>query len=67
VGFTPHKLFQLFESGLAQQIQEGAGVRPRESPKRVNLVECARASDEHNFSTQLFKPARCASKSTLQG
>ena len=65
-GFHSDKLFQLFESGLAQQIQEGSGFAPR-NHQAVDLVELLGLLDEHNFGTQLFKPAAVRVEITLQG
>ena len=65
-GFHSDKLFQLFEPGLAQQIQEGSGFAPR-NHQAVDLVELLGLLDEQNFGTQLFKPAAVRVEITLQG
>ena len=65
-GFHCDKLFQLFEPGLAQQIQESSGFAPG-NHQTVDLVELLGLLDEHNFSTQLFKPAAVRVEITLQG
>jgi hypothetical protein len=65
-GFHSDKLFQLFEPGSAQQIEEGSGFAPR-NHQAVDLVELLGLLDEHNLGIQLFKPAAVRVEITLQG
>jgi hypothetical protein len=65
-GFHSDKLFQLFEPGLAQQIQEGSGFATG-NDQAIDLVELLGLLDEHNFGSQLLEPAAVRVEIALQG
>ncbi len=65
-GLYMDELFQLFESGFAEQLEKCAGFAAG-NHQAVNLVELFRLSDEHNFRAQLFEPFAVRVEIALQG
>jgi hypothetical protein len=64
-GFHAHELFQLFESGFAEQFQKRARFTAGDH-QAVDFVELLGLPDEHNFSTQLLEPFAVRVKVALQ-
>ena len=65
-GLGVDELFQLFESGVAQELQEGARFAARDH-EAINDVEFLGFLDQHNFGTQLLEPAAVSVEIALQG
>ena len=65
-GFGVDELFELFESGLAEQFQEGAGLAAGDD-EAVDGVELLGLFYEDNFGTELFEPAAVGVEIALQG
>ena len=65
-GLGVNEFFQLFESAVAQELQERARLAAGDH-EAVNGVEFLGFSDEHNFGAQLLEPAAMGVEITLQG
>jgi hypothetical protein len=61
-----HELFQFFESGFAQQLEEGTGLAAGDD-EAVDFVELLGFLDKHNFGAQLLEPLAVSVKVALQG
>src|SRR5438105_206938 len=59
------ELFQLLESGFAQQFEKRARFASRDD-QAVDLTELLRFLDEHNLCAQLFEPAAMSIEIALQ-
>ncbi len=49
-GFGPNELLELFETGIAQKLEECAGFATRDH-EAIDFVELLGLSDEHNFGS----------------
>jgi len=61
-----HELFQFFESGVAQQLEEGTGLAAGDD-EALDFVELLGFLDKHNFGAQLLEPLAVSVKVALQG
>jgi hypothetical protein len=64
-GLKPDEMFKLFESGLAEKLEEGAGFSSR-NHEPVDGLELFGLPDQHDFSAQLLEPAAVGVKIALQ-
>jgi len=60
------ELFELLKSGVAEELEEGAGLASGDD-EAVDVVKLLGLFDEHNFGAQLFKPAAVSVEIALQG
>jgi hypothetical protein len=60
------ELFELFESGFAEQLEKCAGFAAGDY-QTIDLVELLRPSDQHNLSTQLLEPFAMRVEIALKG
>ena len=65
-GLEADELFELFESGFAEELQESAGLAAG-NDEAVDLVKLLRLFDEQDFGAQLFEPAAVGIEIALQG
>ncbi len=65
-GLGMDELFQLFESGVAQQLQEGARLAARDH-EAVDCVKFLGFLDQHNLGAQLLEPPPVSVEIALQG
>ena len=64
--FEADELFELFESGLAEEFEEGAGLASG-NDEPINVVELLWLFDEHNLGAELLEPAAVGIEIALQG
>lgn len=64
-GLKPDEMLELFESGLTEKLEEGAGF-PSRNHEAVDGLELFGLPDKHDFGAQLFEPAAVGVKIALQ-
>jgi hypothetical protein len=64
-GLEPDEMFELFESSLAEKLEEGAGFSSR-NHQAVDGLELFGLPNQHNFGAQLLEPEAVGVKIALQ-
>jgi len=65
-GLGVNELLELFESGVAEKLEESAGLAAGDD-EAVDLVELLGLLDEHNFRAEFFETAAVSVEVALQG